>query len=144
MEELNSSIGQKNIGQQDLLIDGEDTSRRDVLRALVACGAAVAAGMLATGEAAAEMVVPVSGKLGKRGRRTVYRLRTRNTRSCNACKLHHRYKIFTSKKAANLNRAHPGCNCPIVKQKIAVTRFKELFPGRAAIRAGVVDLRQIG
>lgn len=74
---------------------------------------------------------------------TVFRLRTRNTRSCAACKEHHKYNIFISYAFADRNRAHPGCNCPIVKQKLPRDVFRELFIYTRAINQGYIDLRSV-
>jgi hypothetical protein len=74
---------------------------------------------------------------------TVFRLRTRNTRSCRACRIHHQYMVFISQGRASQNRAHPGCNCPITKQKIPGDLFRQLFLDTGAIESGVVDLRHV-
>ena len=74
---------------------------------------------------------------------TVFRLRTRNTRSCAACGVHHRYKVFISYAHADRNRAHPGCNCPIVRQKISLEAWRLFFLERGSIRTGVFDLRSL-
>lgn len=74
---------------------------------------------------------------------TVFRLRTRHTRSCNACKSHHRYTFFISRPHADRNRAHPGCNCPITKQRLPQERFNKLFLQSGAIRNGAVDIREL-
>ncbi len=74
---------------------------------------------------------------------TIFRLSTRNTLACRACRIHHRYMLFISQAKADRTRAHPGCNCPITKQKIGKEQFSRLFLDTKAIRDGVVDLRQI-
>lgn len=48
----------------------------------------------------------------------IYHTSTRKRKSCNACKSHASNKIFASREAANINRAHRGCNCGIVKEEI--------------------------
>ena len=48
----------------------------------------------------------------------IYHTSTRKRKSCNACKSHAVNKIFSSRKAAEINRAHPGCNCGIVTEEI--------------------------
>ncbi len=74
---------------------------------------------------------------------TVFRLRTRGTRACRACQEHHRYKVFISFAHCDRGRAHPGCNCPITKQKISLADFKRLFIDTRSIRKGEVDLRHL-
>jgi hypothetical protein len=75
---------------------------------------------------------------------SVFRLKTRDTRSCRACREHHRFTIAISRHHANITRAHPGCNCPIVRQRLLKEDFTRLFLDTGAIRRGVVDLRQLG
>jgi hypothetical protein len=112
-------------------------SRREILKAALASGAVLAAGLaLPEGSLAA-----IDGK--QKETITVFRLRTRNTHSCKACKIHHRYTIAISHAHADRNRAHVGCNCPIVKQRLSLRRFKELFIDTRAIQTGVIDLRHV-
>ena len=73
----------------------------------------------------------------------VYRLQVRGTRSCNACANHHKHKIFLTRRLADENRAHPGCDCPITTQRISKRKFRQLFILTGAINSGIVDLRQI-
>ncbi len=109
-------------------------SRRNLLKGL-------AAGVVAT----AAMNVPQASTptgtsaLGV----TIFRLSTRNTQCCSACRIHHRYMLFISQARADRTRAHPGCNCPITKQKIGKDKFNSLFLDSKAIRDGFVDLRRI-
>ena len=108
---------------------------RDLLKRLAVGGAA----------AAAATVVPRAAvPTGSPARAvTVFRLRTRDTQSCKSCRSHHRYKVFISLASADRNRAHPGCNCPITKQKLGKEAFNRLFLDTKAIRDGFVDLRRI-
>ncbi len=72
----------------------------------------------------------------------VFRLSTRNTRTCNACRQHARHKIFETFFVADTNRAHPGCNCPITFQSITSALIDQL----AALdtrQAGVWDIRSL-
>jgi hypothetical protein len=48
----------------------------------------------------------------------VYHTSTRKKRACHACKNHALNKIFSSREAAEKFRAHTGCNCSIVEEKI--------------------------
>jgi hypothetical protein len=97
-----------------------DTSRRRALKTFGtgAVAAAAMVGLTRTAEASEREAYGV----------IVYRLRTRGTKACNACKLHHRYTIFLTRAIADGNRAHVGCNCPIVFQEIPKRRFQRLFP----------------
>lgn len=110
-------------------------SRRSFLKGITAAGAASA---LSATLPSAALAAPT-----RRVGVTVFRLSTRNTRACNACKQHHRYKVFISHAAADRNRAHPGCNCPITKQKMPRRTFARLFLDTRAIRTGVADLRHM-
>ena len=71
---------------------------------------------------------------------TVYRLSTRGIRSCNACVKHAQFKVFTTYDAADQNRAHVGCNCPVVEQFIPVANFNNI--NHQAVN-GVIDLRYV-
>jgi len=51
-------------------------------------------------------------------RGVIYHTSTRKRKSCNACRSHAVNKIFSSREAADINRAHRGCNCGIVKEEI--------------------------
>jgi hypothetical protein len=57
----------------------------------------------------------------------VFRFSTRNNVSCRACRQHHRYMVFRTRKIARQNRAHPGCDCPITPQWIERKTFRLLF-----------------
>jgi hypothetical protein len=133
----------------------EDTQARSIARreALVKLAAATVA-------AAAASVVPIGADeqhprghddrehpdhqcLPRGEAVVVFRLRTRDTRSCRACRIHHRYMIFISHARADRNRAHPGCNCPITNEKLPKEVFRRIFLDSRAIRVGVVDLRKL-
>jgi hypothetical protein len=49
---------------------------------------------------------------------TVFRLSTHGRRNCRACKAHGANRFFRTEEKANLDRAHLGCNCGIVRQRI--------------------------
>jgi hypothetical protein len=59
-----------------------------------------------------------------------------------ACILHDTYSLFPSWKAANGNRAHNGCNCPIKKGKIETGTYVALFGNPDHLRAYRVDTRR--
>ena len=67
----------------------------------------------------------------------VYRLRSRGTKASRACKRHNRYHVFQKRSDADKNRAHPGCNCPIVPQAISKKMYRNLFPEGSS---GVVQI----
>jgi len=57
----------------------------------------------------------------------VYHTSTRKKKACSACKKHALNKIFSSREAAEKSRAHPGCNCKIVEEKINRRNYVEAF-----------------
>ena len=86
--------------------------------------------------------------LGKRARaqvrstQTVFRLSTRNTRTCNGCRQHARHKVFDTFVLADANRAHPGCNCPINSQSMESSLLEQLRASPTR-RVGVWDRRAL-
>ena len=112
------------------------TSRRGVLKALGATGAAAAAFLAGTARSRAQTLPTVRVRAAQR---FVYRLTTRGRRACKACKIHHRYVIGATPSALDDRRAHPGCNCPIVRQIVTAGEFGRLFPKGS----GTVDLRRL-
>jgi hypothetical protein len=115
-------------------------SRRTLLQALGVIGAAVLAP--ATVDARRKRRRGALGATSTPADKgvIVYRFATRRSFSCRACQVHHRYKLFSTHALANANRAHPGCNCPIVTQRISKKKARQLF----AVTPGVVDLRFVG
>ncbi|MBY0275636.1 twin-arginine translocation signal domain-containing protein [Candidatus Binatia bacterium] len=73
----------------------------------------------------------------------LYRFRTRNTVSCRACRLHHRYMVFRTRKIARKNRAHPGCDCPIEPQWIERKTYRLLFKHNGVTK-DVANLKPTG
>lgn len=116
-------------------------SRRAILKGLAGLAAATVAAAT-TGVADAGYLLKGRPFRKSFGKVIVYRLRTRGTKACRACQLHHRFIIFRSRILADTNRAHVGCNCPIVTQEISKARFRMLFPrgskGVARLRRGYV------
>ena len=113
--------------------DKDSRSRRNFLKGIAAVGTAVTVpfGWADHAEAAK-----------KKKEVIVYRLQSRGTVSCKACKLHHRFVISLKREIADKHRAHPGCNCPIVEQKLSRRAFRLLFAAEA-LRLGFVDLRKV-
>jgi hypothetical protein len=97
--------------------------------------------MVVAGAAAVTAGTPGRAHARARNPFLVCRLKTRKTRACRACQKHHRYLVFRSTVAADANRAHVGCNCPIVRQRIGKRLFRRLFPLPEITAA---DLRRLG
>jgi len=111
------------------------SSRRGFLKGIVVVGTAAAAPFGLAGRAEA--------RLEKEKGVSVFRLKSRKTVSCKACKRHHRFLIFLTRAIADEHRAHPGCDCPIVLQKLSKRGFKLLFLKTGALQKGFVDLRNL-
>jgi hypothetical protein len=73
----------------------------------------------------------------KKKTKVVYRLSTHARRCCKACKGHAANRLYRTRKAADKDRAHPGCNCAIVTQVIDRRLAKHYFEKRRK----VFDLR---
>jgi hypothetical protein len=57
-----------------------------------------------------------------------FRLSTRNQRSpCGACKAHAAHRFYESSEAAEGDRAHPGCICEVVQQKVTEADIDKFF-----------------
>lgn len=106
-----------------------DAKRRNALKGLAAAAITTTATALGAGPAYADLRKPRRDTVDIwQDTILVYRLQARGTKSCRACKVHHRYLVFLSRQLADINRAHPGCNCPIVQQPIKESVFLKLFP----------------
>lgn len=87
--------------------------RRDVLRGgATVLGAAVLIECLGLGRAEA-LPRSTNPRLVD-----VFRLSTHGRRTCSACKGHGANRYFRTREAAHGGRAHLGCNCAIVLQRI--------------------------
>jgi hypothetical protein len=97
--------------------------------------------LLALGAAAAVIPTASRGAALRKRKKTkkVFRLSVHKRRCCNACKGHAANRFYRSKRAANKDRAHPGCNCPIVTQVIDRELAKQYFKGRKKVH----DLREV-
>jgi hypothetical protein len=71
----------------------------------------------------------------------VYHTSSRKRRACNACKSHAANRIYPSRDLADLNRAHPGCNCRIVKEEIGWQDYVKAFWHSSRGGAAVYDRR---
>ena len=58
---------------------------------------------------------------------TVFRLSTHGHRTCGACKANAANKFFRTHAAADQGRAHRGCNCAILTQRLPPGVAKNLF-----------------
>jgi len=58
---------------------------------------------------------------------TVFRLSTHGHRTCGACKANAANKFFRTHAAADQGRAHRGCNCAILTQRLRPGIAKHLF-----------------
>jgi hypothetical protein len=80
------------------------------------------------------------GRKRRKKTKLVYRLSTHRRRTCKACKAHAANRFYRTRRAANKDRAHAGCNCAIVTQTIDRRLAKQYFKGRRK----VFDLRAGG
>jgi hypothetical protein len=111
-------------------------SRRLAIKGMLATAATTAAAALVP-KAANARVPNLPPQAAQPKPVIVYRLRSRGTKSSRACKQHNRYHMFRTRYLADNNRAHPGCNCPIVPQAISKQVYLTLFPEGSS---GVVQL----
>ena len=100
-------------------------TRRNFLRDLTLGSVAAAAAVtVVVPKAEAADPVPTTDHTGDV---KIFRFSTRNNVSCRACRNHHRYMAFRTRKAARMNRAHPGCDCRIEPQWVERKTFRQLF-----------------
>ena len=102
---------------------GRGIERRDFLRLLV------------VGAAAAVIPTESRGAAIRRKKKTkkVFRFSVHKRRCCTACKGHAANRYYRTKRAAKKDRAHPGCNCPILVQTIDRELAKKYFPKRTKV-----------
>jgi hypothetical protein len=110
------------------------SSRRGFLKGIAAVGTAAALPLGWADQAEARR---------KKKSRLVFRLQSRKTVSCNACKRYHRFFIFLTPAIADTHRLHKGCDCPIVQQRISRDAFRMLFVKTGALEQGFVDVRKV-
>ena len=91
-----------------------EMGRRQVLRLL---GVGVSSAILATGPGCSDDNNNNNNN-GGQSSATVFRLSTHGQRVCHACKANGANRFFQTSEAADGGRAHPGCNCKIVTQRI--------------------------
>jgi hypothetical protein len=110
------------------------SSRRNFLKGIAAVGTVVAVPLGWADQAEARK---------KKKSMLVFRLQSRKTVSCNACKRYHRFFIFLTRAIADTHRLHPGCDCLIVQQRLSRDAFRMLFVKTGALERGFVDVRKV-
>jgi hypothetical protein len=113
---------------------GQGVDRRRFLQGIGVLGAATLVGGALPSEAA------LASTAAKK-QRTVYRLSTHGTHACNACKGHGANRYYRLSVFADEDRAHGGCNCPIVTQSIGNGLYQRWFRLPHGGLAPVFDLR---
>ena len=81
------------------------------------------------------------GAVAAKKQKTVYRLSTHGRHACNACKGHGANRYYRQPTYADADRAHVGCNCPIVTQQIANGLYQKWFRLPHGGLAPVFDIR---
>ncbi len=72
----------------------------------------------------------------------VFALATTREDQDKACTRHAANKLFISPEAADHNRAHPGCNCQVIKGgELPEATWVELFGSPKAVQREAVDRR---
>lgn len=80
---------------------------------------------------------PALARRRKKKKKTdAFRLSTHGHRTCGACKAHAANRFYRTREAADADRAHVGCNCAIVTQRIKRRLAKRYFS-----QGDVFDLR---
>jgi hypothetical protein len=104
---------------------------------------------VARGAVAVALAAPALA-LGKKRRpatHAVYRLDPRSERcghgagSCKNCERYDRNLLFPTRKAANGNRAHKGCNCCIQRGKLHYGTYVALFGNPKKLKRYRADKR---
>jgi hypothetical protein len=73
----------------------------------------------------------------------VYRISTRREVCCTACKAHAANRYYRVRRYAKLNRAHVGCNCDVLVQKIRQKVWNAYFVRPNGTLRRVYDLRRV-
>ncbi len=71
----------------------------------------------------------------------IYHTSTRKRKSCNACKSHAANRIYSSRQAADNDRAHLACNCRIVEEQINWQNYAKAFWPESKGGAVIYDRR---
>lgn len=116
-------------------------------RAFLRRGAALAGGLAFTfGTSLAALADSADSSVKPNGvdskSRTFFALETTREDQDKACTRHAANKLFASPEAADRNRAHPGCNCQVVKGgELPESTWVQLFGNPKAIDREAVDRR---
>ena len=71
-----------------------------------------------------------------------YRLKPGPQCSCKACHHHAANRLFATRAAADHGRAHPGCQCTIVRSRaVTAVQWQALFGRQRKLRRSAVDRR---
>ena len=116
-------------------------TRRGFLRDLTLGSVVAAAAVTAVVPTAAATEAPPHKD--HTGQIKIFRFTTRNNVSCRACRKHHRYMAFRTRKVARRNRAHPGCDCAIVPQWVDRKTFRLMFKANG-LKVDVANLKPTG
>jgi hypothetical protein len=71
----------------------------------------------------------------------VYHTSSRKRRSCRACKGHAVNRIYSSRRKADEDRAHPGCKCRVVTEWVGWRDYAKAFWPSSRGGAEVYDRR---
>jgi hypothetical protein len=113
-------------------------------RAFLRRGVALAGGMALTLSTSLAAFAESSAQGQSVGSRTVpvFALATTRDDVDKACTRHAANKLFASPEAANVNRAHPGCKCQVVRGgELPEATFTALFGNPNAPQRVAVDRR---
>jgi hypothetical protein len=96
--------------------------------------------LLASGAAAAgALAIPKIARSAPKSQ-SIFKL-VPNKATCGACLGHDAASLFPTRKAADGNRAHIGCNCDIVKGSVDYGTFVALFGRPIDLRSYRADRR---
>jgi hypothetical protein len=65
----------------------------------------------------------------------------RNCHACAACHAHARNKLFATREAADVNRAHPRCRCLVAEMALPAEQWAALFGPPDGVTRVAVDRR---
>jgi hypothetical protein len=116
-------------------VSGQSIDRRRFLQGIGVVGAATVVAGAVPSEAALAAVA---------GTKSVYRLSTHGTHACNACKGHGANRYYRLPVFATKDRAHLGCNCPILTQRVPSRTYQRWFRQPNGSLAPVFDVRSRG
>jgi hypothetical protein len=115
-----------------------ELGRREFLSTAVAGVAAVAVGgsglLSGCGGSSGSGALSSAQPAGSAGTPNTFQLSTQHIRrACGACQAHAHNRLYTSREAADADRAHPGCHCQIAGRQTDSTTMTQLFPAGQSI-----------